>query len=88
MQARKAYSADDIKINEQFIDMHLEIRGGRLGLDFAKFDVTSCATSELMQVRALLGALCAAWHGGCIGLWSCSSPPMQRACCRGAVLLA
>eukprot|EP00775_Hariotina_reticulata_P009467 gene9467-9632_t len=28
----------------QFVDLHLEMRGGKLGLDFALFDATTCST--------------------------------------------
>lgn len=43
-QARKAYSPSVLRLNEQFVEMHLEMRGGKLGLDFQHFDDTVAAT--------------------------------------------
>jgi hypothetical protein len=43
-QARKAYHPAAMRLNEQFVDMHLEMRSGKLGLDFTHFDDTVCAT--------------------------------------------
>jgi len=39
MQARKTYSSFDIAFNEAFLDMHLEMRNGRLGLDFSQVGI-------------------------------------------------
>ncbi|KAI8470758.1 MAG: inward rectifier potassium channel-domain-containing protein [Monoraphidium minutum] len=49
MQARKAFSPGSMRLNEVFVDMHLEMRGGKLGLDFTHFDDTVCATGELVS---------------------------------------
>ncbi|GBF92454.1 hypothetical protein Rsub_04558 [Raphidocelis subcapitata] len=40
LQARKAYTPSAMLLSEQFADMHLEMRGGKLGLDFTHFDNT------------------------------------------------
>lgn len=48
MQARKAYYPSDIVMNEQFADMHLQAKAGRLGLDFTEFDRTTPATGDLL----------------------------------------
>jgi hypothetical protein len=44
LQARRAYSPAEMRLCEQFVAMHLEVRGGRLGLDFTHFDDTVAAT--------------------------------------------
>lgn len=54
-QARKAYSPGAMRLNEQFVDMHLEMRGGKLGLDFTHFDDTVCATGALADACAAPG---------------------------------
>jgi hypothetical protein len=50
MQARTRAHA------RQFEDLHLEMRGGKLGLDFSHFDTTRGSTGAL--ARELMGALC------------------------------
>ncbi len=36
-------------MNEAFLDMHLEMRNGRLGLDFGQFDTTVFSTDALVN---------------------------------------
>ena len=48
MTARHAYnSSADIKVNEAFLPLHLEMRGKALGLDFSSFDGTQLASTEV-----------------------------------------
>ncbi|KAG2443315.1 hypothetical protein HYH02_009382 [Chlamydomonas schloesseri] len=50
MSARHAYnSSADIKVNEAFLPLHLEMRGKALGLDFSSFDGTQLASTELLS---------------------------------------
>ncbi|PNW74256.1 hypothetical protein CHLRE_13g591450v5 [Chlamydomonas reinhardtii] len=50
MTARHAYnSSADIKVNEAFLPLHLEMRGKALGLDFSSFDGTQLASTELLS---------------------------------------
>lgn len=49
MQARKAYYPDEIHMNEQFVEMHLEKRNNKLGLDFSNFDTTVVATADALR---------------------------------------
>ncbi|KAG2443371.1 hypothetical protein HXX76_001732 [Chlamydomonas incerta] len=50
MTARHAYnSSADIKVNEAFLPLHLEMRGKALGLDFSSFDGTQLASLELLS---------------------------------------
>lgn len=63
MQARKAYPSGALRLNEQFVDMHLEMRGGKLGLDFTHFDETVAATGERLCVLGGLPPLaCGLWQ--------------------------
>jgi hypothetical protein len=43
-QARKAYHPGEMLMNEQFHELHLEMRNGKLGLDFTHFDATTGST--------------------------------------------
>jgi hypothetical protein len=36
----------------QFLDLHLEMRGGKLGLDFGQFDATTCSTGATCDAAA------------------------------------
>ena len=47
-QARKAYHPGEMRMNEQFHELHLEMRNGKLGLDFTHFDGTISSTGTLM----------------------------------------
>ncbi|KAF8073224.1 GapC [Scenedesmus sp. PABB004] len=49
MQARRSYEPAEMRMNEQFLDLHLEMRGGKLGLDFGQFDATTCSTGDLLN---------------------------------------
>ncbi|GLC38097.1 hypothetical protein PLESTB_000270600 [Pleodorina starrii] len=49
MSARHAYSTNEIHMNEVFQPLHLEMRGGSLGLDFSGFDLTTLASTELLS---------------------------------------
>ncbi|KAG2492822.1 hypothetical protein HYH03_008980 [Edaphochlamys debaryana] len=48
MSARHAYNTNEVHINEQFLPLHLEMRGRSLGLDFSGFDATALASTELL----------------------------------------
>lgn len=56
-------------MNEQFVDMHLEMRAARLGLDFSNFDATISSTGEMGSRRGGGGG------GGAVGqgrmYWGC-----------------
>eukprot|EP00878_Enallax_costatus_P002547 GHUV01002729.1.p1 GENE.GHUV01002729.1~~GHUV01002729.1.p1 ORF type:complete len:420 (+),score=101.14 GHUV01002729.1:498-1757(+) len=49
LQARRSYEPAEMAMNEQFLDLHLEMRGGKLGLDFGLFDATTCSTGDLLK---------------------------------------
>eukprot|EP00879_Flechtneria_rotunda_P004613 GHRR01004869.1.p1 GENE.GHRR01004869.1~~GHRR01004869.1.p1 ORF type:complete len:426 (+),score=96.72 GHRR01004869.1:474-1751(+) len=49
MQARRSYQPSEMAMNEQFLDLHLEMRGGKLGLDFGQFDATTMSTDDLLN---------------------------------------
>lgn len=49
MQARKTFNPEDLRMNEQFVPMHLEIRNGKLGMDFSQFDATASDAAELID---------------------------------------
>lgn len=49
MQARRSYEPSEMMLNEQFADLHLEMRGGKLGLDFTQFDNTISSTDVLVN---------------------------------------
>ncbi|WIA09722.1 hypothetical protein OEZ85_009104 [Tetradesmus obliquus] len=49
MQARRSYQPAEMAMNQQFLDLHLEMRGGKLGLDFGQFDATTCSTGDLLN---------------------------------------
>ncbi|GIM16380.1 hypothetical protein Vretimale_19042 [Volvox reticuliferus] len=49
MSARHAYGTNEVHMNEVFQPLHLEMRGGSLGLDFSGFDLTMLASAELVN---------------------------------------
>ncbi|EFJ41660.1 hypothetical protein VOLCADRAFT_98369 [Volvox carteri f. nagariensis] len=49
MSARHAYGTNEVHVNEMFQPLHLEMRGGSLGLDFSGFDLTMLASVELLN---------------------------------------
>ncbi|PNH03921.1 ATP-sensitive inward rectifier potassium channel 11, partial [Tetrabaena socialis] len=48
MTARHAYNTNEVHMNEQFLPLHLEMRGSAMGLDFTSFDSTALASVELL----------------------------------------
>ena len=46
----------------QFLDLHLEMRGGKLGLDFGLFDATTCSTGKHTSLQGESGET-AAFNG-------------------------
>lgn len=64
LSARHAYNSNEVRMNEQFVPLHLEMRGKKLGMDFRVFDSTVIASEEVRQrqlERALYVALLVAW---------------------------
>eukprot|EP00201_Polytomella_parva_P019814 CAMPEP_0175042546 /NCGR_PEP_ID=MMETSP0052_2-20121109/2635_1 /TAXON_ID=51329 ORGANISM="Polytomella parva, Strain SAG 63-3" /NCGR_SAMPLE_ID=MMETSP0052_2 /ASSEMBLY_ACC=CAM_ASM_000194 /LENGTH=929 /DNA_ID=CAMNT_0016305393 /DNA_START=374 /DNA_END=3163 /DNA_ORIENTATION=+ len=48
LTARRAYSAGDVRVNETFVPLQLEMRGKVLGLNFKEFDRTVVSSMELL----------------------------------------
>lgn len=47
LQARWSYSTSDMKLNEQFVPLHLELRKQKLGLNFADFNATTEVVTDV-----------------------------------------
>lgn len=62
----------------QFADLHLEMRGGKLGLDFTQFDSTISSTGECSGISLAAGGL----------IWSVVASPRSGALCCGVGIMA